>query len=168
MDRLCLQKFADSLWPGPPAIELRFVDDPATGKIGELASLSKDRAVIELYPIESVEQSHWVTVVHELAHVAESRKHPDSDDLHGAAFRSEYKRLLHKAVRLYREEPLGDMPLDEISRKDVKEFLTQKQTEYLPAGKDKKAKKRGYRSQRCEILKHTCPLFYPRPWMMRR
>lgn len=115
MDRVCLQKFADSLWPGPPAIELRLVDEPSPGKAGEVTSLSKDRAVIELYPIDPAEQSHWVTVVHELAHVAEITKFPDSmDDLHGAAFRSEYRRLLHKAVKLYRQEPLWNVLVEAV------------------------------------------------------
>ena len=107
MDWVCLQKFADSLWPGPPAIELRLVDEPSPGKAGEVTSIDKDKAVIALCPLESVEQSHWCTILHELGHVAEITKFPDStDDLHGAAFRSEYRRILHKAVRLYRQEPL--------------------------------------------------------------
>ena len=57
---------------------------------------------------------------------------------HKESTQDSYQTALDRHILPY----FGDMPLDEISRKDVKEFLTRKQTEYLPAGKDKKAKKK--------------------------
>ena len=121
MDKKALTVFTQSLWDEPSAIELRFFDHPDPENpnlLGRTSNLSNTSAKIEIFPIdpaESDKHTYWTTVLHELAHVAVFLRNPDSfEDVHGATFRSEYRRLLHRAVALYRQEPLWDVLVEAV------------------------------------------------------